>query len=136
MVRLGSSRPSSFSCCRGGGRNILSCKTLVLVTLRKGEFDVYWLVRRWTPSIGFMKACFQHYADPNADALVDAFEQTADPVRQREVRQPSESFVTNVPASLCSSTLLGESYDSRITVFPQKKTRMLVCPKSCAWLLS
>ena len=66
---------------------------------------------------------WHRYADPDADALVDAFEQTADPVRQRQIGQAlQKSFVENVPAiPLFLNPSWGEFNSSRITGFPSKE---------------
>lgn len=108
--------------------------------LQNGEFDVSlgWsedgphpigfyesmLSARAVKPVGESASINWHrYADPEADGLVDAFEQTADTKRQHEIGQAlQQSFVENVPAiPLFLNPSWGEFNSSRITGFPSKE---------------
>ena len=65
---------------------------------------------------------WHRYADPTADALVDAFEHTSDPVKQLQIGQLlQKSFVENVPAiPLFLNPSWGEFNSTRIKGFPSR----------------
>jgi peptide/nickel transport system substrate-binding protein len=65
---------------------------------------------------------WHRYAYPEADALVDAFEQTADPQRQVEIGQALQTaYVENVPTiPLFLNPSWGEFNSDRITGFPSE----------------
>ncbi len=107
--------------------------------LQQGEFDVSlgWsedgphpigfyesmLSARAVQPVGETASVNWHrYAHPNADALVDAFEQTADPAKQLKIGQTLQRyFVEEVPAiPLFLNPSWGEFNSSRIQGFPSK----------------